>query len=151
PPPSLIVRIRAACAAWAVISRPVWKCTPWRRWNVQVRPSADFDQLVASSGSTLWVTALYRVSVSYMVFIAMMPSEYSVAGSQPSPVAGGVVWWVNPGLAAGGGAEELGPPQAARSRASADPDASSSPPRWGFMDASVVFVGDWAVGAVGQG
>jgi hypothetical protein len=48
----------AALAACAVISRPVWKYTPWRRWNVQVLPSADDDQLVASSGSTVLVAGL---------------------------------------------------------------------------------------------
>ena len=52
PPPSLIVRRMAALAICAVISRPVWKCTPCRRWNVQVLPPSADDQLVASSGST---------------------------------------------------------------------------------------------------
>ncbi len=55
PPPSFSVRRMAAAAACAVISRPVWKCTPWRRWNVQVRPLAEDDQLVASSGLTVCV------------------------------------------------------------------------------------------------
>ena len=86
-----MVRCSAAFASCEVISRPVWKCTPWRRWNVQVRPLADFDQLVASSGSIWWVTGLKRVSVSYMLFMAMMPSEYSVAGSQPSSMTVAVV------------------------------------------------------------
>jgi len=31
------------------------------------------------------------VSVSYISLIAMMPSEYSVAGSQPSTITGDVV------------------------------------------------------------
>ena len=53
PPFSLIVRRIEALAAWAVISRPVWKCTPWRSWNVQVLPSDEDVQLVASSGCDL--------------------------------------------------------------------------------------------------
>ncbi len=81
----------AALAACAVISRPVWKCTPCRRWNVQVLPSSADDQLVASSGSTRCAVASYRVSVSYIWLIAMMPSEYSVAGSQPSSMTVAVV------------------------------------------------------------
>jgi hypothetical protein len=40
----------AAAAACAVTGRPVWKCTPCRRWKVQVMPLAEDDQLVASSG-----------------------------------------------------------------------------------------------------
>ena len=46
---------------------------------------------MASSWSTWWVTALYRVSVSYISLMAMMPSEYSVAGSQPSSMTVAVV------------------------------------------------------------
>jgi hypothetical protein len=39
------------------------------------------------------------VSVSYISLIAMMPSEYSVAGSQPSTITGAVVSYVNTALA----------------------------------------------------
>ena len=52
--------------------------------------SAD-DQLVASSGSTVCVAGFHRVSVSYIWLIAMMASEYSVAGSKPSSITVAVV------------------------------------------------------------
>src|SRR5215831_17492016 len=89
-----------------------------------------------------------------MLGMAMTPSEYSVAGSQVSSITVALVSYVNTWLAVlvGCGLAELDAPlQAASSRASAEPDANSSPARWGFMDASVVLVGDWAAGAVGQG
>src|SRR6266545_5095310 len=37
----------------AVTSRPLWKRTPCRRLNVQLRPSLEADQDWASAGSTL--------------------------------------------------------------------------------------------------
>ena len=86
-----MVRRIEALAACAVIGRPVWKVTPCRRWKVQVLPPSADDQLVASSGPTVSVAELYRVSVSYISLIAMMPSEYSVAGSHPSTITGVLV------------------------------------------------------------
>src|SRR6266545_1031321 len=72
-----------------------------------------------------------------MLLIARMPSEYSVAGSQPSTITGAEVSYVNTWLLdccwPAGGDE---PPQAASSTSSAEPDASS-PARWGFMPSSV--------------
>src|SRR5581483_10365707 len=66
-----------------VIVRPVWNFTPERSVNVQVSPSEDDRHDVASSGFTCCVVESYRVSCSYMLFIAMTSFESPVAGSQP--------------------------------------------------------------------
>ena len=64
-------------------ARPVWNVTPLRIVNVQVLPSLLEVHVVASSGSTFCVAESYRVSVSYMLLIAMTSFEYEVDGSHP--------------------------------------------------------------------
>src|SRR5215218_1632429 len=73
--PRSIVRSIAAFAASAVSGFPVWNVTPSWSSNVQVSPSSEDSHEVASSGSTCSVSALYRVSVSYMLCRAMTSFE----------------------------------------------------------------------------
>jgi hypothetical protein len=75
PPLMSIVRSIDAFTSSAVMVRPEWNVTPWRIVNVHVSPSSDVFQAVASSGSTFCVCELYRVSCSYMLFIAMISFE----------------------------------------------------------------------------
>jgi len=71
----LMVRMIAALAAAASMTRPVWNLTPRRNTNVHTVP-ALFDLYdLASSGSTFLVCALYLVSVSYMLLIARISFE----------------------------------------------------------------------------
>jgi hypothetical protein len=75
PPATAVLRAQDAPTAAEVNGVPLWKRTPWRRWNVCTLWSAELVQLAARAGMILAVVVsrAYLTSPSYTLVVMFSP------------------------------------------------------------------------------